>query len=46
MGKDLVYKNKCMVKLSVICVIRDTIVPLNPLAKILLIHFDTLKIQV
>lgn len=46
MGKELGHKSKCMVKLLVICVIGDTIVPFNPLAKILLIHFDPLKIQV
>lgn len=33
MGKELGYKNKCMVKLSVVCVIRETIAPFNPLAK-------------
>lgn len=33
MGKELGYKNKRTVKLSIVCVIRETIAPLNPLAK-------------
>lgn len=33
MGKELRHKNECVVKLSVVCVIRETIALFNPLAK-------------
>lgn len=43
MGKELGHKNKCVVKLSVVCVIRETIAPFNPLAKNIINSFGYIE---